>query len=501
MLGEEWRELYHIYISRKDTKNKVLRSKMIYQEVKSQIDLLERHGYGKSLNQIIANVDFENFISFSHGFTLLQWKIAEEIQDGRVTIKDLSDDILQHIIYAVFPGGNTIFHYIAEKPDQLQALLEFCHPDAEIAHHVPVLSNFNGESPLHVCVKKKLYRSLDLFLRFLKLYPIDHHSRAIKDILGDIMRLDVPSFYDYMESRVQKNTCLKAIEYGNLIDESPAFMVTSPLLDVEDYERQLIDKESDVDKKISLELLDVHSVFHFNDPLNDKFFDTLAATSKGDVFKLRSIQALIDFNYGLVQKYLIRRLFVPYVCFHVVFLFTIFEAWESRFESTGRLVLYICSMMTSLTLCTYFFMNELRQIINEGPIVYFSSFWNYIDTVPLFGIYIIAVFSFVEVIIQASSSLQDDSQRIIISIVVLFMWFKLLYFFRLFDSTSYLIRIIVTVVLDMKNFFLVFVFMNIGLGNAFLVLSNGNTPDNQFTSGFVNSALYNYQIILGGFNC
>ena len=58
------------------------------------------------------------------------------------------------------------------------------------------------------------------------------------------------------------------------------------------------------------------------------------------------------------------------------------------------------------------------------------------------------------------------------------MWFKLLYFFRLFDSTSYLIRIIVTVVLDMKNFFLVFVFMNVGLGNAFLVLNNGNTPEN-----------------------
>jgi hypothetical protein len=349
-------------------------------------------------------------------------------------------------------------------------------------------------------VKKKLYRSLDLFLKYMKLYPIDHHSRAIKDILDDIMKLDVPNFCDYMESRIQKNEFLKAIEYGNLIDESPAFMITSPLLDVEDYEKQLIDKNSDVDKKISLELLDVSHVFHFNDPLNDKFFDTLASIQKGDVFKLRSIQTLIDFNYPLVQKYLIRRLFLPYVVFHIVFLFTIFEAWESRFEG-NMIYLYVCSMLVTLTICTFFFVNEMRQILNEGPLMYFSSFWNYIDTVPLFGIYIMAIFSFVEIIISSNQSIQDDYQRIIVSIVVLFMWFKLLYFFRLFDSTSYLIRIIVTVVLDMKNFFLVFVFMNIGLGNAFLVLSNGNTAENQFTSGFVNSALYNYQIILGGFNC
>jgi len=49
----------------------------------------------------------------------LQWKISEEIKSGDTTVKELSEDILEHLIYAVFPGGNTIFHFIAEKPDQL----------------------------------------------------------------------------------------------------------------------------------------------------------------------------------------------------------------------------------------------------------------------------------------------------------------------------------------------------------------------------------------------
>ena len=54
------------------------------------------------------------------------------------------------------------------------------------------------------------------------------------------------------------------------------------------------------------------------------------------------------------------------------------------------------------------------------------------------------------------------------------MWFKFLYFFRIFQPTAYLIRMIVTVIVGMKYFLLMLLVTIIGFGNAFLVISMGN---------------------------
>ena len=266
-----------------------------------------------------------------------------------------------------------------------------------------------------------------------------------------------------------------------MIDVSPAFMISSPLLDEEEYADKLIkpfpDNEDEiVEKKMKLEMLDVASVFHYKDKDQDRFFDSLASIEKGEYFKLRSIQTLIDFNYPTVQEYLIKKLFIPYVVFHITFLVTIFYSWEHRFDDQ-MIYFYLALLASCVAFSTYFLANELRQIYSDGPLQYFTSFWNYIDTIPLFGIYIIATISLLEVVVSRDNPddrINEVAQRIIISIVTLFMWLKFLYFFRLFDSTSYLIRAIVTVVIDMRNFFIVLVSMIVGFGNAFLVLSLGN---------------------------
>ena len=63
------------------------------------------------------------------------------------------------------------------------------------------------------------------------------------------------------------------------------------------------------------------------------------------------------------------------------------------------------------------------------------------------------------------------------AIITLFMWFKVLYFFRIFRSTAYLIRIIVEVVKDMRHFMIVLFTTIIGFGNAFLVISMANSEN------------------------
>lgn len=54
------------------------------------------------------------------------------------------------------------------------------------------------------------------------------------------------------------------------------------------------------------------------------------------------------------------------------------------------------------------------------------------------------------------------------------MWFKFLYFFRIFKSFGYLIRLIILVVADMKDFLVVLFFTLVAFGDTFLTISNGN---------------------------
>lgn len=54
------------------------------------------------------------------------------------------------------------------------------------------------------------------------------------------------------------------------------------------------------------------------------------------------------------------------------------------------------------------------------------------------------------------------------------MWFKLLYFLRIFKNTGYLIRMIVEVIYDMRHFFLVLLITIAAFGDSFLSISLAN---------------------------
>lgn len=82
------------------------------------------------------------------------------------------------------------------------------------------------------------------------------------------------------------------------------------------------------------------------------------------------------------------------------------------------------------------------------------------------------------------------------------MWFKFLYFFRIFKSFGYLIRLIILVVYDMRHFLIVLFITLVAFGDTFLTISNGNNEvgTQPFVSGFWDSIIYTYLIILGSFD-
>lgn len=115
-----------------------------------------------------------------------------------------------------------------------------------------------------------------------------------------------------------------------------------------------------------------------------------------------------------------------------------------------------------LLLSLYFVISEIRQMINTGT-EYLTSLWNYLDFVPPILITMI--------IIQDFLRIKYEVQHSIHAISCLLMWFKLLYFLRIFKETGYLIRMIIEVIKDMQVFFIVLVIVLCAFADAYLSLS------------------------------
>lgn len=81
------------------------------------------------------------------------------------------------------------------------------------------------------------------------------------------------------------------------------------------------------------------------------------------------------------------------------------------------------------------------------------------------------------------------------------MWFKFLYFLRIFKNTNYLIRMIFTVIYDMRSFFLVLLITIVAFGDSMLSLALANEPgEDQFVTNLLDAIIFTYRIILGDFD-
>lgn len=94
-----------------------------------------------------------------------------------------------------------MLHLLVSREKELINIFRRAHEDDNIKYHVPFVPNIIGESPIHKCLEFSRFKSIDTIFSFLKYYPPDHHSRAIKDKYGDFVKHNLPGFLDYIDSR------------------------------------------------------------------------------------------------------------------------------------------------------------------------------------------------------------------------------------------------------------------------------------------------------------
>jgi hypothetical protein len=194
---------------------------------------------------------------------------------------------------------------------------------------------------------------------------------------------------------------------------------------------RLFDK-SEIEPTVKVEFFDLPGFYHFEDPCFEKFYGALADSDNYELFKVKPIERAIDFNFKIVRNETIKKLFMPFAVFHflyVTYLNFVYEQRENPDLDT-RLMFYPIdlSMMVILGLfASYFLANEIRQFRKDG-LDYLASIWNWIDIIPPIGIFIMLCINIMSTWIDFNNSFE----RVIQAIATFFMWFKLLYFLRIF---------------------------------------------------------------------
>lgn len=81
---------------------------------------------------------------------------------------------------------------------------------------------------------------MDTFLNYLSGYGIDHHTRAIIDIIPSVIEKQLPSLLPYLDSRLQQTERLKKITKGSLKEKSNGITEMSLWFGQDEFNKKLL---------------------------------------------------------------------------------------------------------------------------------------------------------------------------------------------------------------------------------------------------------------------
>ena len=135
-------------------------------------------------------------------------------------------------------------------------------------------------------------------------------------------------------------------------------------------------------------------------------------------------------------------------------------------------------------------------MFKDGLDDYFSDLWNYLDLIPILLMDLTLVLDWLEYF--------PEVQRPLLAICSLMLWFKFMYYLRIFRKTSFFISMIIAVFRDIIYFIFILIIVCVAFGSSFYIISNQNRSDDpeqdlHFIDSYILGIFYAYQIALGDF--
>ena len=122
-------------------------------------------------------------------------------------------------------------------------------------------------------------------------------------------------------------------------------------------------------------------------------------------------------------------------------------------------------------LSSYFLLTEIGQLIHK-KLLYFSTIWNIPDI--LVPVLVIVIISYHLQELEYEDYKKPDFIVTVHSLCNFLIWIKFLYFLRIYRPTGYFIRMLSTVIWEIRTFLLVLMIVYLGFGEAFLRLSQNS---------------------------
>lgn len=224
---------------------------------------------------------------------------------------------------------------------------------------------------------------------------------------------------------------------------------------------------------VKMKMLDCPNIHCFSEEDTQKL---LLSLSRCDIsiFSHPSIQALIEYNWESTKCVIIVWLFLPfmgYLVTYMIFLEILFRTESVDSEWERHIAIYTVITQALLLVFAIFFIHlHVRQVVMRGFVIDSAVLWSSVDLIPLLANLASIVIAFMH---DNDQNTMIEVQKPIYAAATLFLFLKLFYFLRYFREIGHLIRMIFTVMHQMRFFFIVFFCFILTFSCSFYAFTGG----------------------------
>lgn len=430
---------------------------------------------------------------------------------------------------------SSVFEYL-DDPDKLQKVLAaFDSKQSRIYYLMILLQNADGKTALDVAIENNYKKSIELLLQYLIKVAQFSLSKAMYKHFSTLLNMELKIFEEFLSTCYFKTFQMKQITKADLKDNNNIVreVNNSCILDVNFYVKYKVpddqghlmvakgnkpsgnavapaasdnnmaqSSQANADKPIaqtsvkSYERVMIKAIeldWIFNTKEGDEFIGNLADTENIKLFGIDIIKDIVLLLWSYFKMQIVFKLLVPYFLYFIIFLVhTTYIIKNEHYESSGESKPYHAAAWvfgaTILLFNVYWGYVELTQVMFHR-IGYFKSFWNLLDLTSV-------IMNSAVVIMEFSSASFANINRVA-SVSVLILYFKIFYYLRIFFETGYLVRMIIEIVIDMRNFVVVLLMAIMAFANSYYILGR-NAADTNFAGNDVSDAfIYSWNTGLG----
>ena len=387
--------------------------------------------------------------------------ILESIKNN---VKSNYEPEYNHFVYTPYLIGTAHLLTFSNKIDELsKSLFDEQNP-------APFFSSLNNENPLSISTQLAYKNCINICLKYLR-SNIKKNPRAfvpIESCLTELNKIDFPEITRIYDILFQKcsaqhlpdfclhETKLPALYHSDQLVIFPENIISNELYSSNGrsivFFKSLCPLDLDTGTEGSID-----------------FLQSLLECSSSEIFQSKLLQVLLLNKWDRVRWAVYGQglLYIVYMCCLSVYCISF------RYGYPGFLIfLFIIHVML--------FFYEVTQIATDF-LDYWGDMWNILDQLRglSFTVYCILLWR------------GEDNNDVLLSVII-FSWTRGISYFRMFNGTRYMVRLLAEVIKDMREFFVILLYSTLSFTFILLIRNPGST--------FLEYLTISYRLDLGDFD-